>query len=48
MDELDNLDRGDNPNEMDAEDWDDFYDNVEKRTGMSFDEYLDNDHSMDY
>lgn len=47
MDELDNLDRGDNPNEMTAEEWDNFYDD-EKRMGMSFDEYLDHDHSMDY
>ena len=42
-----NDDRDDNnPNEMDGDDWAEFYGD-ERRMGMSFDEYLDHDHSMD-
>jgi hypothetical protein len=37
-----------NPNEMDAEDWHEFYGDTYRRTGMDYEEYLDNDHSMDY
>lgn len=38
----DDLDQ-ENPNEMDAEDWEEFYGTVE-----DFEDYLNNDHSMDY
>lgn len=43
----DDLDQ-DNPVDMNADDWAEFYDDCEDRTGMSFEEYLDNDHSMDF
>ncbi len=33
-------------NDMTAEQWDDFYADCERRSGMDFDEYLDNDMSM--
>jgi hypothetical protein len=32
-----------NPNEMSAEDWDNYY----SKLGPDFDEYLDHDHTMD-
>jgi len=38
-----------NPVEMDADEWSKFYDDCERRTGgMSFEEYLDHDTSMNY
>lgn len=33
-------------NEMTADEWADFYNNCERRTEMSLDEYLDHDCSM--
>lgn len=36
----------DNPVEANADDWAEFYAECERRTGMSFEEYLDHDQSM--
>ena len=46
---IEDLDRDDyNPNDMDADDYAEFFAECERRTGMSFEEYLDHDTSMNW
>lgn len=48
VDALDDDRDPNDPNEMTADEWSGFYGDCEEPTGVSYDEYLDHDHSTDF